>query len=220
MYTSRKNKPEWLLKVFGGLFLSSNKILDVGCDNAQLKIILPPHIIYTGIDAAGMPDILFDLDSGKNLPFENKSFDLVFCSEVLEHLESIHFIFDELCRVSGKYVLLSLPNAIADISSYLHGNIYSDTIEKNKKFGRYVKFYGLPLDKPFDRHRWFFSTEEAVEFVKYRTAKNNCKIEKILYSIDFGNNQPGFFQKIFLGFNRKRSLNLFNDTTWFLIKKG
>ncbi|MDP8230803.1 MAG: methyltransferase domain-containing protein [Candidatus Gorgyraea atricola] len=220
VYTSREDKPEYLLKIFPDLFLSSDSLLDVGCDKKQLKKILLPKTSYAGIDITGMPDIIFDLDSGKSLPFEDKKFDLVFCSEVLEHLENIHFIFDELCRVSNKYVLISLPNAMTGISAYLRGNIYSDTLEKNKMFGKYIKFYGLPLDKPLDRHRWFFNTEEALEFVRYRAEKNDCKIEQILYSADLSDIQPSISQKILTWFNRKKLLNSFNHMTWFLIKKG
>jgi len=117
-------------------------------------------------------------------------------------------------------VLISLPNAMAGISAYLRGNIYSDTIEKNKIFGKYIKFYGLPLDRPPDRHRWFFNTEEAEEFVRYRTKRNGFKIQKIAYSMDFSGNRPGIFQKISAGFSKKRLSNLFNNMTWFLIERN
>jgi hypothetical protein len=39
-----------------------------------------------------------------------------------------------------------------------------------------LKFYGLPLEKPTDRHKWFFSSEEAENFVIYRAAKNRMRI--------------------------------------------
>ncbi len=45
-----------------------------------------------------------------NLPFQNKSVELVICLEVLEHLENPKQCLAELSRVSGSYILLSVPN--------------------------------------------------------------------------------------------------------------
>lgn len=42
------------------------------------------------------------------LPFKNSSFDLVLCSEVLEHVLDPELAFKELVRVSKKYLLLSV----------------------------------------------------------------------------------------------------------------
>jgi hypothetical protein len=39
----------------------SGKVLDVGCDQAVLKGLLP-GIDYTGIDVGGTPDIVLNLD--------------------------------------------------------------------------------------------------------------------------------------------------------------
>ena len=43
------------------------------------------------------------------LPFESKSFDLVVCCEVLEHLESPDRGLAEICRVSSNRVIVSTP---------------------------------------------------------------------------------------------------------------
>lgn len=44
------------------------------------------------------------------LPFKDNSFDLVLCCEVLEHLKDPKKALSELHRISGKYVILSVPN--------------------------------------------------------------------------------------------------------------
>lgn len=44
-----------------------------------------------------------------NIPFPDNSFDLVICSEVLEHLETPETALKELYRVSNKYAILSVP---------------------------------------------------------------------------------------------------------------
>jgi ubiquinone/menaquinone biosynthesis C-methylase UbiE len=219
MYTSRENKPEWVVSIFKEVFQDVKKVLDIGCDQKQLKKILSTDVNYIGVDISGTPDVLFNFDKEENLPFEDKSYDLVFCSEVLEHLENIHFIFDELCRLSKKYIIISLPNPLSGVFAYYFRKKYSNTTEKQKEFGEFIKFYGLPIDKPKDRHRWFFNTEEALEFVSKRAEKNNYKIEKVLYTIDFQRGIRKVIKIMLSGFSRKRMLNLFNGTTWFMIRK-
>lgn len=44
------------------------------------------------------------------LPYKDNSFDVVICSEVLEHLDDPEKALMELRRVSKKYLLLSVPN--------------------------------------------------------------------------------------------------------------
>lgn len=44
------------------------------------------------------------------LPYKSNSFDLVICTEVLEHLDNPKKAYRELLRVSRKYVLISVPN--------------------------------------------------------------------------------------------------------------
>ncbi|TVL99734.1 MAG: hypothetical protein CV087_16930 [Candidatus Brocadia sp. WS118] len=44
-----------------------------------------------------------------NLPFPDKSFDIVICTEVLEHLHHPEEALCELKRISAKYVILSVP---------------------------------------------------------------------------------------------------------------
>ncbi len=45
-----------------------------------------------------------------DLPYKNNEFDLVICSEVLEHLTDPVKAISEIVRVSKKYVLISVPN--------------------------------------------------------------------------------------------------------------
>ncbi len=44
------------------------------------------------------------------MPYKDKEFDLVLCTEVLEHLEDPKRALKELIRVSNKYLVLSVPN--------------------------------------------------------------------------------------------------------------
>ena len=47
--------------------------------------------------------------SVENLPFKDNSFDLVLCSEVLEHIPDWKKALSELQRVSRKYIVLTIP---------------------------------------------------------------------------------------------------------------
>ncbi|RJR16740.1 MAG: class I SAM-dependent methyltransferase [Nitrospiraceae bacterium] len=57
-----------------------------------------------------------------NLPYKDNSFDLVICTEVMEHLETPRKVLDEIMRVSKKYCLFSVPNEpFFMISNFLRG---------------------------------------------------------------------------------------------------
>ena len=66
-YVSFKNRAarsEYIRDRFSHLL--AGKILDVGCDMAVLRKLLP-DAEYTGLDVAGAPDIKLDLESKRRL---------------------------------------------------------------------------------------------------------------------------------------------------------
>lgn len=88
------------------------------------------------------------------LPYNDNSFDLVICSEVLEHLEHPEKALTEVIRVSKKYCLLSVPNEpFFMISNFLRGKNLSrwgNDIEhinhwSKTSFEKFVKEKGLKL---------------------------------------------------------------------------
>lgn len=178
-FKGRKQRPLWIAERFKKEFTLSNAVLDVGCHNKDLKKYLPKKFEYVGIDTFKDADLKIDLDKIENLPFKDKSFDIVVCTDVLEHLENIHLIFDEICRVSRRYFILTLPNPVMGISRYIFKKKFSHRSDNANKYGKYWKYYGLPLEKPDDRHRWFFSYDEAIDFVNYRSNKCNFKVKKV-----------------------------------------
>ena len=105
------------------------------------------------------------------LPFEDNSFQTVLCLDVLEHLEQCHAVFDELCRVASEHVVISLPGPMASAWAGLTKGRYSDE--------SLMKFYGLPVDPPEDRHRWFFTYHEAVRFVTERGERNGMELLQV-----------------------------------------
>lgn len=56
------------------------------------------------------PNLTFKEGNIYDMPYEDDSFDLVTCTEVLEHINEPAKVFKEVLRVSKKYVIISVPN--------------------------------------------------------------------------------------------------------------
>ena len=139
------------------------KILDVGCDMAVLKSLLS-NPDYTGIDIGGTPDIRINLETADRLPFDDRVFDCVVCADVLEHLDNLHRMFDELVRVARRDIILSLPNCWSVAR-----------VPIGRGTGSFAH-YGLPAERPADRHKWFFSLTQAVAFIDEQARRQGLRI--------------------------------------------
>lgn len=166
-YTSREDKPEYVWRKYRELL--QGRILDVGADECGLRQYLPEGTEYIGIGLGGSVDLAINLEK-ERLPYTDNSFDCVLCLDVLEHLDNIHEVFDELCRVTGKYLIISLPNPWSSFENMLRGSGYYKHTE------RPMKFYNLPTDPPEDRHKWFFGVHEAERFLKERGRMNGMAL--------------------------------------------
>jgi 2-polyprenyl-3-methyl-5-hydroxy-6-metoxy-1,4-benzoquinol methylase len=103
------------------------------------------------------PNLTIKKGSIYNLPYEDNSFDLAICTEVLEHLEEPTKALKEMLRISKKHLIISVPNEpFFMLSNFLRG--------KNLlKFGN---------DKGHINH-WNFLT------IKTFLEKNGLKIKKV-----------------------------------------
>ena len=108
--------------------------------------------LYCGLDLYPPAHIIGNLEKG--IPFGDASFDTVVALDVLEHTDNIHEAFKELCRVARKNVLITLPN-VYEIKSRIRFLLGKQLSGK----------YGLPSNFQRDRHRWFFSLQEARTFI-------------------------------------------------------
>ena len=97
------------------------RILDAGCGEgfAMRAVLGSAGAQVVGLDgsapalrvaAALNPGRGFAAGDLLDLPFPSRSFDLVACMEVLEHLDDPEGGLAELCRVSAGWLLLSVPN--------------------------------------------------------------------------------------------------------------
>ena len=104
--------------------LRPTSVLDVGCGEGIVterlaRCLAPAKVLGVDADeghlkeewqARSAPNLSFTTGSAYDLPFENGSFDLVCCIEVLEHLERPRDALSEMSRVAGRALLLSVPN--------------------------------------------------------------------------------------------------------------
>lgn len=165
-FRQRADRSTYIVRRFGRYTFES--VLDVGCDKAVMRGLLGNGVQYTGIDVAGTPDIVLDLETIQRLPFEDNAFVTTVCSDVLEHLDNIHQIFGELVRVTRRYLIISLPNNWANARR---------PIERGR--GE-IAHYGLPATPPQDRHKWFFGFTEAAEFIKAQEATYRLKVAEMV----------------------------------------
>jgi hypothetical protein len=150
-------------------------IVDVGADMEHLKKFAQnKNINYISVGLECAHAVKMDLDDASlRLPFESLSIDYVVCLDVLEHVEHIYSLFSEICRISSSRVLIALPNPYRSFFNLLVSGNYS------AEYG--LKYYNLPYDKPpLDRHRWFYSPQEAKKFVNTQASLHGFT-SKLIY---------------------------------------
>ncbi len=93
----------------------TGKLLDLGCGKKPYKHIYDKYLNESlGIDVETTPHMKQYIDKfydGKNIPFDNETFDVVLCTEVLEHVEEPEKFLKEIHRVlkkNGK-VIITVP---------------------------------------------------------------------------------------------------------------
>ncbi len=90
--------------------------LDVGARTGkQTEWLKRRGYDVTSIDVEPRFEGCLQVDANQGLPFDDDRFDLVWCSEVLEHLEDPGFAMSELRRVArpGGDLVLTTPNSYA-----------------------------------------------------------------------------------------------------------
>lgn len=139
---------------------SNYLILDAGCGEGFLSCLISkhfPNVKVIGIDASAgaiqmakamNKEACFHQGNVYQIPFDDGMFDLVICTEVLEHLEMPCQAVQELLRVAKHTLLLSVP----DEPWFCLGNLVA---LKN------VKRMGNPID-----HRNHWTYNGFVKFVR------------------------------------------------------
>jgi len=201
-YYSREERAVYINRRFGQYL--SGEVLDVGSGGAGLCSHLD-RCISIDINPATYPNVFVDLEEG-NLPFASDSFDCVVCVDVLEHLENLHHIFAETARVSRKYLIVSLPNNWLGARPIIFRGDHTQS----------MKYYGLPIERPFDRHRWFFSYAEAEDFIYGMADRLNLKVVRCEPYFGAQNQVKAVFFRLWM--SSRRLHNLFASTLWVVLE--
>jgi len=188
-----------------------NSVLNVGGGGEKhLQKYLPTTTKYTEIDIDGKPDIMCNLEKDLPLKILDNAFETVIASDVLEHLENPIDVLEEMIRVSNKYIVLSLPN-----------NWCTLKFEFLKNNGQSGKFYGFPIYKPNDRHKWFFNAIEAEMFFKEVSKKYSLEIVELFHIGYFHKNYFKNFSRLLVSvlFGNNVRKNLFSTAIWCVLEK-
>ncbi|MDO8618063.1 MAG: methyltransferase domain-containing protein [Candidatus Uhrbacteria bacterium] len=135
--------------------IQNGSILDVGNRDESTRQVLGDRCQLVDKNNPNLPVWNWEEEA---LPYPDQSFDSVVCLDTLEHIDRFHYAFEDVLRVAKEYVVISLPNCWRKMfKAMLLGRGTSSS-------------YGLPLESPMDRHRWFFNVEEIEHFLFYQSA--------------------------------------------------
>jgi len=108
---------EKIVKVVELIPKNTKTIVDVGCGNGVITNVLGQQYDVTGVDrsehALSMVKTKKVKASSENIPLPDHSFDMVFSSELLEHLEDGVFqnTIQEFERLTKKFIFITVPNS-------------------------------------------------------------------------------------------------------------
>ena len=146
-----RHRQMWLyLQNETDFFTKNYKVLHIAPEQEFLrKFKKMKNLDYTSADLfSPIVDVKADI---LNLPFEDESFDVIFCNHVLEHIEDDRKAMSELYRVmkKGGWGILQVPMKNSLEKTYEDFTI-TDPKERQKHFGQYdhVRWYGMDY---FDR---------------------------------------------------------------------
>ena len=146
-----RHRQMWLyLQNETDFFTKSYKVLHIAPEQEFLRRFKKmKNLDYTSADLySPIVDVKADI---LDLPFENESFDIIFCNHVLEHIEDDQKAMSELYRVMRKdgWGIFQVPMKNSLEKSYEDFSI-KDPKERQKHFGQYdhVRWYGMDY---FDR---------------------------------------------------------------------
>lgn len=156
----------WLyLKEKTDFFTAKKKVLHMAPEQCFLPLFRKqPNLTYTTADLySPIADVKADIC---NLPFDDNSFDVVFCNHVLEHITDDTKAMQELYRVlkpSGMGIF-QIPQDLSRTTTFEDDSI-TDQKERAKIFGQYdhVRVYGRDY---FDKLRTIGFRVKEVDYTE------------------------------------------------------
>ncbi|MBD3244691.1 MAG: methyltransferase domain-containing protein [Candidatus Moranbacteria bacterium] len=195
----------------------SLKILDVGLGNAQIALQLKRlgHDVQ-GVDISskcvrtaekkGIRTKRFNIEKG--LPFESKNFDLVICTDVIEHIRNMKALLKAIRRVLKEdgQLILGIPNHF-DLRNRINIFLGQGIVHWDQK--KYAKAYNYD-------HIRFLSLKDFLSLIK--ASNFYCSYQQ--YNFMGGGIVPTrFTPETFRLFLLKRFPQLFSGKFIFLLRK-
>lgn len=156
----------WLyLKEQTNFFTANKKVLHMAPEQCFLPIFKKQqNLDYTTADLySPIADVKADIC---DLPFENDTFDVVFCNHVLEHITDDTKAMQELYRVlkPGGMGIFQIPQDLSREFTF-EDNTITDEKERAKIFGQYdhVRVYGRDY---FDKLRSIGFKVDEIDYTK------------------------------------------------------
>lgn len=157
--------------------LAPKTVLEIGIGNKTVSNYLKEHgfdVTTLDFDASLKPDKVGDV---RKLPFQDNSFDLVMCCQVLEHLPFSDFekALREIARVSKKHAVISLPfhGAWLGVSFNLGIPFYKKTGTLVIKIPYFFHSF-----EPTKEHQWEMSSIETPENIIQKKIGKFFEIKK------------------------------------------
>lgn len=119
----------------------NTNILDVGCGFGIFTHYLEKLARTVGTDFSlsmlkDNPCKLLINSNGKKLPFKNNTFDVVFCGDLLHHVDDERIVLKEMLRVSKKDIIILEPNGLNPFVF-----LFSSLVKEERKGLRFSKSY-------------------------------------------------------------------------------
>ena len=153
------------------------KELDLGCGKNK-------HLGAIGLDMnPGVnPDVLFEVDDRKILPFANDAFDKVWMIDFIEHVRDPQWLLSEVHRVSK-------PNADVEIRypHYSYRSAHSDITHIHRGFGVRIFEHYDPSTKYGQKYQYYTNFGRNfpfhIEKITPQYCLGKCKIPWLLSKI-------------------------------------
>lgn len=176
-----RHRQMWLyLKNETTFFKEKLKVLHIAPEQSFINRFKKlPNLDYITADLySPIVDVKADI---LDLPFDDESFDVVFCNHVLEHIEDDRTAMSELYRVmkKGGWGIFQVPLKKSLLDTYEDFTI-KDPQERQKHFGQYdhVRWYGMDYFKRLEsvgfqvEINYYSQKFTAIEIKKYGLLKN------------------------------------------------
>ena len=183
-------------------------VVDVGSYKSDLRRYVRGN--YYGLDILESEDVdcVLDLEKSK-IPLEESSYNCVVCTDVLEHVDNFNAVFSELLRVSNRYVLISLPN------------LYNYETVIRILLGKKIKFYGLESSDTNDRHKWFPSHFQTIDYFEENKKLHGYEIIDVhAHPLRYRGLKGHIILWILKVLTLRRYKELTTMSTWILLKKN